>query len=58
MLGEEHGARSEQLDRAVLETGEPIGNIEWEMADQTGARHWLLVAKSPLRDAFDRSRAS
>ncbi len=54
LFGDDHGARSEQLDKAVLESGEPIGNVEWEMTDQAGSRHWFLVAKSPLRDAFDR----
>lgn len=54
LFGDDHGARSEQLDKAVLESGEPIGSVEWEMTDQAGSRHWFLVAKSPLRDAFDR----
>ncbi|BBE72492.1 EAL domain-containing response regulator [Oharaeibacter diazotrophicus] len=55
VLGEETGSAAEALDAAVIEKGEAIGNIEWELSDPSGGRHWFVVAKTPLRDAFDRT---
>jgi diguanylate cyclase (GGDEF)-like protein/PAS domain S-box-containing protein len=55
VFGEAIGRRSQALDAAVLEKGDAIANIEWEIADAGGGRHWLLLTKSPLRDALDRT---
>src|SRR5277367_1708380 len=51
LFGEEHGARSNALDKMVFETGKALPNFEEELVDKTGAKRVFLTTKSPLKDA-------
>ncbi|HET9718353.1 MAG TPA: EAL domain-containing protein [Pseudolabrys sp.] len=50
IFGEDHAARSEALDRKVLDTQAPLPSFEEEIIDHTGAKRVFLTTKTPLRD--------
>ena len=50
-FGEAFAQRSRELDRVVLETGQPFRDLEEEIVDCDGTKRVLLTTKSPLRDA-------
>jgi len=50
VLGQAGAARSKDLDRLVIENGQPLPSFEEEITDRAGARRVFLTTKSPLRD--------
>jgi len=48
---DETAKRAFDEDQTVLQTGNPILDIEGELIDRAGILHWLLVSKVPLRNA-------
>lgn len=47
-------ARFEAADRQVLETGNPLIDIEESERDEQGNERWMLISKLPLRDSRGR----
>jgi PAS domain S-box-containing protein len=39
-----------ECDRRVLETGEPLGDLEESVRDKEGRQRWMQTSKVPLRD--------
>lgn len=50
LVGAEHGAYTENLDRQVVETGEPLPFFEERFRDVHDVPRTLLTTKVPLRD--------
>ena len=48
MFGAEHRAKSEALDKIVLETAKSIEGFEQDFTDADGASHTFLTIKAPL----------
>jgi PAS domain S-box-containing protein len=46
----EHSDFYRECDRRVLETGEPLSELEEPMRDSEGRQHWTQTSKVPLRD--------
>lgn len=51
LLLESEAMKSMEQDRYVLETGNPVLNIDGQLVDRDGDFHWVLCSKVALRDA-------
>lgn len=49
LLGPDYGRYTRSLDERVLESGEPVANLQEEYADSRGVEHQWLTTKVPFR---------
>ena len=47
----EHGAASSEVDRQIIETGEPVLNVSRQVLLADGQMHWITLHKVPVRSA-------